>query len=33
MLTFTETVLNITILVLAAAGLFFGIRAFWKRRK
>jgi len=33
MLTFSEIVVTITIWVLTAAGLFFGLRAVWRRRK
>jgi len=33
MLTFTETVLNLTIWSLTGAGLFFGGRAAWRRRQ
>lgn len=33
MLTFTEMILNVTIWVLTAAGLFFGIRGILRRRK
>jgi hypothetical protein len=33
MLTFTETVLNLTIWTLVGAGLFFGLRAKLRRRR
>ena len=33
MLTFSEIVVTLTIWVLTAAGLFFGLRAVWRRRK
>jgi len=33
MLSFSEIVVTLTIWVLTAAGLFFGLRAAWRRRK
>lgn len=33
MLTFSEIIVTLTIWVLTAAGLFFGLRAAWLRRK
>ncbi len=33
MLTFTETVVTLAIWVLTAVGLFFGLRAAWRRRR
>ena len=33
MLTFSETVVTLTIYVLTAAGLFFGLRAAWRSRR